>query len=146
MKLLCNHCKKEFITSEEQDHFISVSRKKNMKFIMIKCHYCSMSYDINSMLLNKQEDKQTAVVNGLKCPKETCAGIVSYIEDIPPFFGCGQCGNVWFKKEDLYNDIKNIIAKYPYRKQAYNIVNDKYLPALDSEIPSCYDDQVNLEQ
>ncbi|PIT13117.1 hypothetical protein [Snodgrassella alvi] len=145
MNLLCDNCKKEFITSEEQDRFILASRKKSMKFIMIKCPHCSMSYAFNPMHLNNPENKKTPVVNGLRCPKETCAGIVSYIEDTPPFFGCGECGNVWFKKEDLYGDIKNIISKYPYRNHVYNIVNGEYLPVPDKEIPSYYDKKVDLE-
>lgn len=145
MNLLCDNCKKEFITSEEQDRFILASRKKSMKFIMINCPYCSMSYAFNPMHLNKPENKKTLVMNGLRCPKETCTGIVSYIEDTPPFFGCGECGNVWFKKEDLYSDIKTILSKYSYRNHVYNIVNGEYLPVPDKEIPSDYDKKVDLE-
>ncbi|MWP61704.1 hypothetical protein [Gilliamella sp. Pas-s25] len=145
MNLFCDNCNKAFIASEEQDRFILVSREKNMKFIMIQCPYCSMSYAFNPMQLTNLDNKKIPVVNGLRCPKEICTGIVSYIEDIPPFFGCGECGNVWLKKENLYDDIKNIISKYPYRKHAYNIINGEYLPVLDKEIPSCYDEQVSLE-
>ncbi|ENC3010534.1 hypothetical protein ABJW09_003152 [Escherichia albertii] len=109
MNLLCDRCKKKFIASEEQEKFISDSRSKGMKFIMIKCPHCSMSYPFNPMSSNTPSPTEQPVGDGLRCPKETCSGIVSYIDDVPSFWGCGECGNVWFKKNDLYSDIKNII-------------------------------------
>lgn len=145
MNLLCDKCKKEFKASKEQESFISISREKGMKFIMIKCPNCSMSYPYNPMMLDTLKVKEVPVGDRLRCPKETCSGIISYINDNPPFWGCGECGNVWFKKEDLYGDIRKIISKYPYRKHVYSMVNGDYLPVPDKEIPTSYDEKVRAE-
>ncbi|EJX0633969.1 hypothetical protein ODD08_004050 [Salmonella enterica] len=145
MNLLCDRCKKKFIASEEQEKFISDSRNKGMKFMMIKCPHCSMSYPFNPMLSNTSSPTERPVGDGLRCPKETCSGIVSYIDDVPSFWGCGECGNVWFKKDDLYSDIKSITNKYPYRGCAYKIIDNEYFPAADEDIPASYDEQIKSE-
>ncbi|AIP97768.1 hypothetical protein B6B36_00165 [Salmonella enterica] len=145
MNILCDKCKKEFVPSKEQLEFISSARKKGMKFIMVKCPLCSFSYPLNPMTLNLPTSEKEHNGDGLKCPKETCSGIISYIDDEPPFWGCGECGSVWFKKEDLYCDIKNIIVKYPYRAFAYEILDDEYCPVSSEKIPISYDEKVRSE-
>lgn len=145
MNLLCDRCKKKFIASEEQEKFISDSRSKGMKFIMIKCPHCSMSYPFNPISSNISSPTEQPVGDGLRCPKEACSGIVSYIDDAPSFWGCGECGNVWFKKDDLYSDIKRIINKYPYRGCAYKIIDDEYFPVAGEDIPASYDEQIKSE-
>lgn len=145
MNLLCDRCKKNFIASEEQEKFISDSSKKGMKFIMIKCPHCSMSYNFNPTLSDVVLPTKRSVGDGVRCPKETCFGIVSYIDDTPSFWGCGECGSVWFKKDDLYGDIKNIISKYPYRGCVYKVIDGEYFPVPDKDIPASYDEQIRME-
>lgn len=104
-----------------------------------------MSYPFNPISSNISSPTAQPVGDGLRCPKETCSGIVSYIDDAPSFWGCGECGNVWFKKDDLYSDIKRIINKYPYRGCVYKIIDDEYFPVAGEDIPASYDEQIKSE-
>ncbi|ENT2948172.1 hypothetical protein ACFFOE_000137 [Klebsiella aerogenes] len=92
MNLFCDRCKKKIIVSEEKEKFISDSRTKGMKFIMIKCPHNSSIYPFNPMSSNTSLPTVQPVGDGLKCPKETCSSIVSYIDNVPSFFWGGSAG------------------------------------------------------
>lgn len=59
--------------------------------------------------------------NNIRCPVKTCSGWVCEVEDSPnqTFFGCGECGTVWWKKSELDQAISQVIEKFPYRAQSY---------------------------
>ena len=79
-----------------------------------------------------------------KCPTSGCDGYVSFIDkeetpynDGKSFYGCGETGNMWYKKEDFYADIEEIIEKYSYRKECYMLVDGEWIPNncnIDGEI------------
>lgn len=77
--------------------------------------------------------------NQIRCPKQGCYGWVNFVDD---FYGCGQCGNVWFSSDELKSDIEWIIQKYEYRKNCYSL--DNVLVALDNE-PKNYTELVENE-
>lgn len=62
-----------------------------------------------------------SVSKNIRCPVKACSGWVCEVEDSPnhTFFGCGECGNVWWKKSELDQAISQAIEKSPYRAQSY---------------------------
>lgn len=69
------------------------------------------------------------------CPLSHCGGWAVYIDnDDEKFFGCGECGNVWFDKADLDNDIEQIIQRYPHRKNFYLKTADGYYPVENLDL------------
>ena len=145
MELLCDQCKKKFTVSLEQERFILLSKEKGIRFIIIKCPLCSKSFDINPTLLGKYHPKEAHTVEEFRCPSKACSGFVSYIDETPPFWGCGECGNVWFSKSDLYHDIEQSIKKFPYRKKLYINKNGCYSPLPRNKEPKNYEDLVRSE-
>jgi len=59
--------------------------------------------------------------NNIRCPVKACSGWVCEVSDPPNpnFFGCGECGTVWWKKAELDQGIFQAIEKYPYRAKSY---------------------------
>lgn len=69
------------------------------------------------------------------CPKSHCGGWVIYIDDGDEnFFGCGECGNVWFDKADLDKEIERIIQRSPHRKTFYMKETNGYYPAKNLDL------------
>lgn len=61
------------------------------------------------------------------CPISRCGGWVVCIDDGDEnFFGCGECGNVWFDKANLDSDIEQITERYSHRKLFYRKENNGY--------------------
>lgn len=145
MNLQCDRCKKFFTATKEQDEFIADAQKKGMSFIMIRCPHCATSYPLNpqSMELPLTDMEENSV--DFRCPKKTCCGVISHIDDHPPFWGCGECGSVWFDINELYKDIELILEKFPYRAIAYRLENNKYYPALTQPSVREYEDMIQNE-
>ena len=80
----------------------------------------------------------------IRCPTSHCTGWVCYIEDEPPFFGCGECGDEWYSKADLDADIARIIEKYPYRRAVYRWKNGWQSMPFEQE-PADYRDLVETD-
>jgi hypothetical protein len=57
----------------------------------------------------------------LRCPCKACSGWVCEVEQdaSSTFWGCGTCGNVWFKKQSLELDISSAISESDYRAKVY---------------------------
>ena len=81
-----------------------------------------------------------------RCPEEGCTGWVSEVDDGDEhFWGCGECGNVWYEREELDEAIEEIISQYPHRKSVYRRANGNWNPvALDDE-PEEYEERVEEE-
>ena len=99
MEIQCPKCLKLFKPNKQEEKRIlgAVERKQNL--IMTDCTLCYKSVPINSYnLTDTIELRNEPVIN---CP--ICKdGIVSYINDgKEKFWGCGECGNVWYKIEDI---------------------------------------------
>lgn len=76
----------------------------------------------------------------IHCPTSHCSGWVCFIDG---FYGCGECGNVWFSKADLDQAIDEIIQQYAHRRQVYQKIDNSYQP-LENE-PSSYNALVETE-
>ncbi|MCX4162326.1 MULTISPECIES: hypothetical protein [Paraburkholderia] len=142
----CRACKQAFDASPEQQNLIDKATAKGMSFVMLKCPKCWMSfgYDLKMRNDEPEEDREK---ESLRCPVSRCSGWVAYVDksaDVEkPFWGCGECGSMWFKRQSLNRDIENIINKYPYRSPYYDLKNGTYLP---SGFPEALDYQNRVEQ
>jgi len=78
---------------------------RNQRLLFIECPECYKDIPINpNDLLSKEhqkdEDKKNGTTENIQCP--ICGEIVSYIDNKEEkFWGCGECGNVWFSRNDL---------------------------------------------
>ncbi len=82
-----------------------------------------------------------------RCPVSCCAGFVSLVddEDDDSFWGCGECGAIWYEKQKLMDEITAIIKQFDYRLACYEQSNGGWVPAsLDNE-PDEYEDLVYEE-
>jgi hypothetical protein len=117
-----------------------------MVFIMLTCSLCGRSFAINPISMEPPDIPTKKIGEGLRCPCKTCSGYISYIEDSPGFWGCGECGSTWFNKDDLFRDIENISKQYSYRQKVY--IKDKkfcFLPVDLEKEPKNYEKLVENE-
>jgi hypothetical protein len=136
MKVLCSNCNKEIKLDTKTLSFISNAEKKNRSFIMLPCDKCGLDFSYNPQNKNNVFEKELI----WRCPTSGCHGYVSFISDYADkaFYGCSETGDIWYKKEDFYTDIKNIIKKYSYRKNCYICQNNEWLPK-DCDIDNLID-------
>lgn len=145
MNIKCDQCKETFTASEDQSSFILQSQKKGMKFIMLECLSCYGSFSLNPQTLEVPVAPMRMPEDGLRCPCSSCCGLISYVDDKPPFWGCGECGTVWFSKADLFQNISESIKKHPYRAKVYRKEENAFFPVpLDHE-PENYEKTVLRE-
>jgi DNA-directed RNA polymerase subunit M/transcription elongation factor TFIIS len=104
MKVKCPNCSSIFQPGENDEGRISRALERNQKLVMMDCPVCYKSIPVHSddlMVLQASSGEQI-----IDCPI-CCSRIVSYVEDdTEKFWGCGECGNVWFSKRDLDNAIR----------------------------------------
>ncbi|MDN5395687.1 MAG: hypothetical protein L0G39_16100 [Chryseobacterium sp.] len=146
MNITCDQCKETFTASPDQMAFISDSQKKGMRFIMLECLSCYSSFSLNPMTMEQPIPKKKADEDGLRCPCNSCYGLLSYVDDSKPFWGCGECGTVWFSKADLFQSITNSIEKYPYRAKVYTKKGNNFHPVPLENEPENYEDVVAQEK
>lgn len=140
MFIECPSCRNSFSPNENQKKFIQESIEKKMSFIMIECGVCHHTIPLNPLNLSTEF---TPAEDQLRCPVIGCYGYISLIEDNK--FACGECGNVWESKNDLFNDIRKVITKYPYRKKVYIFDKNDIRPISSIKEPKDYDDMVRKE-
>jgi hypothetical protein len=141
--LKCTQCTKEFVPTKEQQNFILSAKEKGMKFIMIKCPNCAKSFPFNPILLGEYNPENKAI----QCPVPRCVGFVSFINDEKKnFYGCGECGSIWYDKKNLNKEIKVIIEKYSYRTNVYSINNEAIEPVPLDQEPKDYENWVSKEE
>jgi len=104
VEIKCPNCLNIIQPNEGDEKRISRAIERNQKLVMMDCPLCYKSIPIHpNDLMLLQESCDEHIIN---CPV-CCDGIVSYVEDeTEKFWGCGECGNVWFSKKDLDKDIK----------------------------------------
>lgn len=81
-----------------------------------------------------------------RCPVSHCAGWVDLIEDkTSSFFGCGECGSMWYDEKNFQKEITQIISLYDYRAKCYNMIEDKWMPAPFKNEDKNYESLVESE-
>lgn len=110
MKIKCLKCQKIFDATTQQEQFINQSKSKNMSLIFIECSDCHRNVPVNPSDLLSQESPKIEKDSLIKCP--ICDGMVSFIENDTDgnFYGCGECGSIWRKQENLMKDISEVKA------------------------------------
>ena len=143
MKAICPHCNIEFKFTKEQEEFIKDSKDKEMNFIMIGCSNCNRNFPINPSSL----DLNVKTEVNLRCPISGCCGFISeIIDNDEQFYGCGECGAIWYNINNLFNEIANIIKIYPYRKKVYILKGEKeFAPISIENSPKEYEQLVEQE-
>ena len=82
----------------------------------------------------------------LRCPEQGCIGWAMYVDqDDEPFWGCGECGNVWSDRVELDNAISESIKTYPYRRKVYQQRKGLWDPVPFEKEPEDYEDLVEAE-
>lgn len=145
MDITCDQCKKIFTASEEQNSFILNSKRKGMKFIMLECPCCYAGFSLNPQTMEIPPATVKMPEDGLRCPCSSCYGLISYVDNQAPFWGCGECGTVWFSKADLFETIKDSIKKYPYRAEVYTKKGNIFIPVEAQNEPRNYEENVAKE-
>ncbi len=99
MKIKCQKCQSIFEADKKQSKLLNHAISNGGKLIFIECPICYKGSCIDpfDLLDEKQKINQTSEI--IECP--ICKdGIISYVDDgTERFWGCGECGNVWFSKE-----------------------------------------------
>jgi hypothetical protein len=68
-----------------------------------------------------------------------------FIDEKPPFYGCGECGRTWISKESLDEGILKICETFTYRKAAYEKDKGTWLAVPYKNLPSNLMDQIEKE-
>lgn len=115
----CYRCKTEFKPTFDQLNFISSSRGKGMKLIMLECGNCRWPFPFN--LISIETPKKEAQSILIRTPIAGSHGFISFVEDEDgDFYGCGETGAIWRKEKNLLRDIEIIVKKYSHRKLCYS--------------------------
>jgi DNA-directed RNA polymerase subunit M/transcription elongation factor TFIIS len=111
MNVRCPKCHKVFEANKAQKKLIDNAKSKGQRLVMLACSECFKDIPINPEDLLSFESQKDKPVQGIKYQGETCPickeDIISYVDDgDEKFWGCGECGNVWFKEKDLEKELK----------------------------------------
>ncbi len=143
----CDNCGRVFTPTPEQARFISNAKAKEMRLVMLECQFCGISTRFDPV--SQTPPGPACEVETFKCPVPCCGGDVSYIDDgdrgKEPFWGCGECGSIWYHKTNLFRDISAIIEKYPHRRRCYAKLRKGWRPASLSRHPKNYDELIATE-
>lgn len=139
----CQFCKETFELDAKQQQFIAPLLAKGQRFIMIECPSCGSS----TQYVKAEQPPITAPQPAnYRCPISQCAGWVDLIdEQSPPFWGCGECGSVWYEGKSLQKEITAIMSLYPYRASSYKQLNGDWIPGNLNSEPANYEELVAKE-
>lgn len=139
----CQVCAKTFELDAQQQKLVAPMIAKGQRFIMIECPSCGSS----TQYVKAEEPAPTPPqTQNYRCPITQCAGWVDLIDEkARSFWGCGECGSVWYEEKNLQKEITSIVALYPYRAHSYTQLHGKWIPGdLQSE-PANYEALVEKE-
>jgi ribosomal protein S27AE len=109
MKIKCPNCRNTFNADSQQEQLVNMAIKKKQRLLFIECPECYKDVPINPNDLlpkeyQKDEDLKNHTAENIQCP--ICGGIVSYVDNgDEKFWGCGECGNIWFSRNVLDEEI-----------------------------------------
>ncbi|WP_152601976.1 hypothetical protein [Burkholderia paludis] len=140
LSVKCNSCEKEFCPSSDLQKRMRKFINQGRGLIMLECPAC------HADIAWKPESKRKDVP--FRCPVSQCDGWVSYVDSFEEgnFWGCGECGSIWRKKESLMAEISSIQEKYGYRKSCYQKIGDDWVPENQNNEVDRYDDLVQSEE
>ena len=90
--------------------------------------------------------KNTPLKN-YRCPVSRCSGWVVLVAEPEErsFWGCGECGSVWYNRSKLFEEIRKIINRFPYRQRCYVFDGDTILPNKLADESKNYEELVRRE-
>jgi hypothetical protein len=118
------------------------------KTVAIECPHCEEYTAVNPVAIIAGKDGTAVSTPTYRCPVSGCAGWVDYVDndlDEGPFWGCGECGSVWYEKANLLKEIDQIVKKFKYRKKCYRKSKEEWIPADPDKIPDDYEERVEAE-
>lgn len=84
--------------------------------------------------------------NSLRCPDIGCPGLIAEMPDGDEhFWMCGECGDVWYDRDELDEAIGKIISQFPYRKKVYRKSKGTWQPVPLGKEPIDYEELVEAE-
>ncbi|WP_339472169.1 hypothetical protein [Pseudomonas sp. EL_65y_Pfl1_R83] len=139
----CQVCKTIFELDAQQQKFVASLIAKGQRFIMVECPSCGSSTQYIKAEEAVEDSRQVA---NYRCPITQCTGWVDLIDEkTRPFWGCGECGSLWYEEKNLQKEITSIVALHPYRAHSYEQLNGKWVPAVLSSEPENYEALVEQE-
>ncbi len=130
----CSNCSASVTIDSEMQSRMKDAIEFKLDYIWLLCETCGSNFRCNPS--TETADSFLPIDNNpvLLCPVSGCHGYVSFIDyddDEESFFGCSDSGDVWFEENNLFKDIENIIERYPHRKDCYDLLDGRWLPAED---------------
>src|SRR5262245_16485614 len=119
-KAVCDMCRATFTLSAAQTRLVNAAQQKGQAFVMVECGECGLP----TRYVPEGAGSAAAVEqpHPIRCPVSHCSGMVSFMSEgtgKKPFWGCGECGSVWFKEASLVAEIEDIVKRFPYRRKSY---------------------------
>jgi len=143
---ICEECGERFYPLKtKQADMVRRCAKGKWTELGIECPRCHEYTKINPTAVVAGNDGTVVSKPLYRCPVSGCTGSVDYVdreEDEGPFWGCGECGSIWYKKANLFKEIENIVKKFAYRKKCYRKSKREWLPAAPDKIPDDYEERV----
>lgn len=149
MKLRCQNCQNEFDLSSEQERLISKSIKNGQTFLVLECPICSKHLALNPQSIEGNIQENTLKEELIFCPVGKCGGWVSHVKENgsgEDFWGCGECGSIWYEKKNLFIDVEKIISQYPHRKEFYKKTDFGWSSPSIENLPVNYEELILSEE
>ena len=139
----CQVCSKTFELDAQQLKVVAPLLAKGQRFIMIECPSCGSS---TQYVQAAEHAEPTPPVQNYRCPIKQCTGWVDLIDEkTRPFWGCGECGSIWYEVNNLQKEITDIVAVHPYRARSYRKLNGQWVPGDLKSEPADYEELVGKE-
>jgi hypothetical protein len=147
--VICEKCGATFkpLDTPEAD-LVRRAAKARIDELNVDCPRCKKWTAINPVAVVAGKDGTVVSTPTYRCPVSACAGWVSYVASNKkkgPFWGCGECGSIWFTKANLLKEIDKIIKKFAYRKKCYRKSKGEWVPAAPDKMPDDYEERVENE-
>ena len=126
MTFVCPRCQGTFSPAGQQAELVARAETKGMSFIALRCPLCSVTsgHDLQKAPVSTPVPEQP-----LRCPVSGCAGLVSFVADAKSFWGCGECGAVWYDESKLHSEITAIVDRFTHRRRCYARQGQKWRAA-----------------
>ena len=146
---ICEECGERFYPLKtKRADMIRRAAKGKWTELGIECPRCHEYTMVNPAAVVAGKDGTVVSKPMYRCPVSGCAGAVEYVdsdEEEGPFWGCGECGSIWYKKANLLKEIEGIIKQFSYRKKCYRKSKGGWLPADPQKLPADYEERVENE-